>query len=70
MQFQSECLFITPDVSGEDSWRLRCKIEYMSLEVPKFIVCSATLWNRHNFCSNVLTAAACTAATVKEFRPA
>ncbi|WJX56880.1 hypothetical protein P8452_42494 [Trifolium repens] len=26
---------------------------------------STTLWNRHNFSSNVLTAAACTAATVK-----
>jgi hypothetical protein len=34
-QFQRECLFITSNVIVEDPWRLRCKIEYMSLDIHK-----------------------------------
>jgi hypothetical protein len=35
MQFQCEWLFIFINVSGEGFWLLRCKIEYMSLDVRK-----------------------------------
>jgi hypothetical protein len=35
MQFQCEC-FITSNLSGEDPWRLRCQIEYMSVDVPNW----------------------------------
>jgi hypothetical protein len=33
MQFQCEC-FITLNVSGEEPWRLGCKIENISVDVP------------------------------------
>ena len=39
-QFQCDC-FIISNVIGEDPWYLRCTIEYMSLDVAKFNICSS-----------------------------